>query len=332
MSVPQASIVVPAYNAARTLGECLAACLAQTVPVEVLLVDDGSTDDTCAIAKRYAVQYLRQDNAGPAAARNFGARSANAKILVFTDSDCVPEADWIERLLGAFTYGAVAVGGSYGIANPGSLLARMVHEEIRLRHARLDGEVDFLGSFNVAYDRERFWDAGGFDENFKAASGEDNDLAYRLSDRGGTLRFTDDAVVRHYHPERFVPYLRTQSRHGFWRMKLYAKHPNRVGGDRYASMLDLWSPGIALLAVSFSVFALALMPAGMTRIPIAITAVWINFLWAAVHMPNALAMRRACGDGRMLLFVPVAMMRDLARAWGMLHGAWRFLVLRKSTA
>lgn len=332
MSGVQASIVVPAYNAAATLNECLEACLAQTVPVEVIVVDDGSTDETAAIAQRHPVTYLHQDNAGPAAARNFGARAAKAGVLAFTDSDCLPDPRWIEKLLGAFKYGAAGVGGTYGIANPESLLARLIHAEIRLRHAGLNGEVDFLGSFNVAYDREQFWDAGGFDEDFRAASGEDNDLAYRLADRDRTLRFTDEAVVRHYHPDRLWPYLRTQSRHGFWRMRLYAKHPNRAGGDRYASLLDLWSPGMALFALTFSLFAAALWPSPAARIPVTVTAAWVTFLWAAVHARKAIPMYRAHGDARMLLFVPMAMARDLARAWGMARGAWRFLIRRKTTA
>lgn len=331
MNEYRASIVVPAYNAAKTLAECLEACSSQNVPVQVIVVDDGSTDRTAAIVREHPVEYLYQDNAGPASARNFGARAAKAHVVAFTDSDCVPEPNWIEALLKGFVSGAAAVGGTYGIANPESLLPRMIHAEIRLRHERFSGDVDFLGSFNVAYDRERFWDVGGFDEDFKAASGEDNDLAYRLADRGNRLRFTRDAVVKHYHPQRLLPYLRTQSRHGFWRMKLYAKHPQRAAGDRYASLLDLWSPGVALLAVLFSVFAVVLWPAEMARIPVVATAIWVNVLWCVIHVPKALAMYRAEGDARMLLFVPVAMLRDLARAWGMGRGAWRFLVRRKTT-
>lgn len=332
MNTPEASIIIPAYNASQTLALCLEACLRQSAPVEVIVVDDGSTDATAEISRRYPVEYLRQDNAGPAAARNAGARAAHARVLAFTDSDCVPEPDWIEKLLVAFRYGAAATGGTYGIANPEFFLSQMIHEEIQLRHKGQSGEVDFLGSFNVAYDREKFWDVGGFDENFRAASAEDNDIAYRMSDRGQTLRFTNEAVVNHFHPHRLWPYLRTQARHGFWRMKLYKKHPQRAAGDRYASLLDLWSPAIALFAMAFTCFTLLIWPASAARIPVAVTAVWIWFLWSCVHFPKALAMRRARNDARMLLFVPVAMLRDLARAWGMVRGAWHFLVRRKSTA
>ncbi len=213
------SIIIPTYNAEATLDQCLKACLAQTyLDTEVILVDDGSTDATPRIAQSFAVHYLHQENAGPAVARNHGARTAKGEIIVYTDSDCVPETGWIDALVTEFEDGVTAVGGTYGIANPKSRLARIVHEEIMLRHSRFDKEVDFLGSFNVAYRKKDFDALGGFDESFRIASGEDNDLAYRLHDAGGQLLFTKEARVAHVHPTRLLPYLRTQQRHGNWRM------------------------------------------------------------------------------------------------------------------
>ncbi|MEK7793540.1 MAG: glycosyltransferase family 2 protein, partial [Candidatus Hydrogenedentota bacterium] len=147
----------------------------------------------------------------------------------------------------------VGVGGTYGIANPRSPLARVVHEEIQVRHKRFGDMVDFLGSFNVAYVRQAFDAASGFDEDFRFASAEDNDLAYRLLDNGGVLRFNPNAVVDHYHPERLGPYLQTQMRHGFWRMKLYAKHPRRTSGDQYAGPSALLGPPLALLTLALTI-------------------------------------------------------------------------------
>jgi len=247
------SIIIPAYNAEATLGECLAACVAQTHPhTDVIVVDDGSTDTTPTIAKNYPVEYIHQENGGPAAARNRGAQAAKGEIIVFTDSDCIAEPDWIEKLLAGFTSDdVVAVGGTYGIANDSSLLARMIHEEIKNRHQQFHEEVDFLGSFNVAYRKNAFDAVGGFDESFRMASGEDNDLAYRLHDRDGHLHFVADALVAHYHPTRLWPYLRTQFYHGFWRMKLYAKHPNRSGGDQYAGIAEFAGPPVSLLIFAF---------------------------------------------------------------------------------
>jgi glycosyltransferase involved in cell wall biosynthesis len=97
------SIIIPAYNAERTLGECLDGCLAQGYPnTEVIVVDDGSTDGTERVARARNVGYIRQENGGPAKARNTGAREAEGEIIAFTDSDCIPEANWIEALIETF--------------------------------------------------------------------------------------------------------------------------------------------------------------------------------------------------------------------------------------
>jgi len=89
------SVIVPAYNAARTLGACLEALGQQTMPreqYEIILVDDGSTDDTAQIAGRYAgVKVLKlARNRGAAAARNAGIAAAQGELLLFTDADCIP--------------------------------------------------------------------------------------------------------------------------------------------------------------------------------------------------------------------------------------------------
>ena len=322
------SIIIPAHNAAATLAECLGACLKQNYsPTEVIVVDDGSTDDTPRIAQQFPVEFVRQEQRGPAAARNRGAHVAKGELLIFTDSDCVPEPDWVQRLVDCFDEGVAAVGGTYGIANNGSLLARMVHEEIVMRHARYGKDVDFLGSFNVAVRREAFERAGGFDESFRAASGEDNDLSYRLRNTGGRLLFTSQAIVRHYHPTRLWPYLKTQARHGFWRMMLYRKHPLRATGDRYAGLVDLAAPPLAGACLAF--LGAALIP-GATRISLAAGAACAGLLvLGRLRLP--LRMMLNTGDWRMLAFLPVMLLRDAARAAGMVRSLWALAVVRKAS-
>lgn len=251
--------------------------------------------------------------------------------MAFTDADCVPEPCWIERLLVHFAQGVVAVGGTYGIANPQSLLARMIHEEIAVRHDRLGEEVDFLGSFNVACLREAFEAAGGFDESFPTASAEDNDLAYRLGDAGGVLRFAKDAVVRHFHPTQLAAYLRTQMRHGYWRMKLYAKHPGRARGDKYAGIADMLAPPLLLLIV-----AACLVSAGcalwLATFKILGIAVAPACMYVAMRIPLPIQMARNARDPKMLGFLPVMFLRDLARSCGMVAGLWTFALLKRGRA
>lgn len=326
---PRVSIVIPAHNAEKTIGACLGACLSQTHPnTEVIVVDDGSTDATSRIAEGFPVHYIRQENRGPAAARNRGAAEATGSFVAFTDADCVPEPDWIAQLLAVFAEGVVAVGGTYGIANPESTLARMIHEEIVLRHASYGADVDFLGSFNVMYDREAFRTAGGFDETFSRASAEDNDLSYRLLDAGGKLRFAPHAIVKHFHPTRLGPYLRTQARHGFWRMKLYAKHPNRAcKGDRYAGLAELAAPALALFAAL--AFCHAILGPASWPIPrdfsILFLMGYVGFRGLLLRQRQRLAHR--IDATQVLFFLPVLILRDIARGIGMLAGVVRFLVL-----
>lgn len=323
------SVIVPAHNAAPTIAPCLHACLEQThAPLEVIVVDDGSTDETARIAQTFPVRFVHQVQRGPAAARNAGARVARGFLLVYTDADCIPQEDWLEQLLTGFDADVVAVGGTYGIANPETFLARWIHEEILVRHDRLNDEVDFLGSFNVAYDKASFDRVGGFDEHFAVASGEDNDLAYRLADAGGRLRFVRAAVVRHHHPSRLGPYLRSQMRHGFWRMKLYAKHPNRAGGDRYAGIADLAAPVLACAAAMslFAAITTALHPAAVLAFGTLSAAL------IAARMAVPWRMMQRSDNAAMLLFLPVMVLRDMARAAGMLRGIWTFWILRRVTA
>ncbi len=325
------SIVIPAFNSAATMGECLDACRSQTHgETEIIVVDDGSTDDTATIVKALPVHYLRQENRGPAAARNRGVEAAEGEIIAFTDADCVPEPEWIERLLEDFDSAAAAVGGAYAIANPNSLFAHMVHTEIVLRHARFDRDVDFLGSFNLAIRRKDFEEAEGFDESFTYASAEDNDLAYRLKDAGKSLRFSPNARVAHYHPSHLLPYLRSQSRHGFWRMKLYAKHPGRARGDRYAGLPDFAGPPLALiLSVSIAVAALKTAWTGFSPLTFALPLT-LCVLYLVLLLPAALQMAWRAGDPRMAVFAAVRALRDLARGLGMVAGFWTFIIRGRS--
>ena len=195
--------------------------------------------------------------------------------------------------------------------------------------------VDFLGSFNVAYRKEAFDAVGGFDEDFTMASGEDNDLAYRLAEHG-ELRFVREAVVAHYHPAQLWPYLKTQMWHGFWRVKLYRKHPRRSGkGDRYAGTGDLAAPGllVAIVAgIALDLFGVATQ--SMTRgVATALSGFLIMLVTTYVVLRLSLGVRlvRRSGDRSMLTFADAALLRDVARALGMLRGFWHFIVCRRTT-
>jgi len=322
------AIVIPAYNAVRTIGVCLEACLKQTHPVaDIVVVDDGSSDETAVIAEGYErVRVIQQANAGPAAARNRGAAATDGDLIAFTDSDCVPHADWIARLVAGFVdENTGGVGGTYGIANPDVALARMIHDEIQMRHERFGSEVDFLGSFNVAYRRTVFEAVGGFDASFTAASAEDNDLAYRILDAGFRLRFADDAIVAHHHPERWWPYLRTQAKHGYWRMRLYWKHTSRVRGDQYASRLELSAPPATLLFTVMLLLAVADTFVRLGRLSLVLVWCVVAVLFSLVLLVNAPRfgrMVRRAGWRLGFEYLVLCYVRDLGRALGVVAGVF----------
>lgn len=281
------SIVVPAYNAEKTLPGTLTACLVQSVPCEVIVVDDGSTDATPGVAAGFPVKYLRQDNKGPAAARNLGWRSAAGETVFFTDSDCVPEKDWVKKLASLLEGGAGAAGGTYSLMNPASLTASCIHYEIQYRHSSLPENVSYLGSFSLAVPKRVLQRLGGFDESFTIACGEDTDLTYRIAGFGLPLKFSREIKTGHYFPSDTLRFLRQQFRRGYWIMKLLAMHPGRLGRDGYSKPADALQPPLfALLAVSapFCVFP-------------AFAAAWLaaNFIAFLLNLPAAAYAVRASG-------------------------------------
>lgn len=251
------SVIIPAYNAEETLAEAIRAVLAQTVdvPFELIVVDDGSTDNTAGVVHAFpGVRYFFQDNSGPARARNRGAAEAAGEFLCFTDADCRPEPGWLVQMVRPFNDPQVkVVAGSYGIANPQERLARIIHAEIRFRHLELIPEYPrAFGSYNFAVRAGLFLQLGGFNPSYRQASGEDNDLSYRVLRSGAKIRFISDACVEHYHQHLPGRYLREQFRHGFWRARLYADHAGMAAGDDYTFWKDIVEvPLVIMNIVSF---------------------------------------------------------------------------------
>ncbi len=316
------SVVIPAYNAARTIGEAVAHSLSQTkgsLQVELIVVDDGSTDDTAAVAESAGATVIRQRNAGPAAARNRGWKSATGTFICFTDSDCIPAADWLENLLDGFTDSQVgAVAGSYEIANPSSWLARWVHQEIMERHKRMPSFIRAFGSYNVAIPRHVLQATGGFDPVYRRASGEDNDLSYRIIKKGWRIAFRPQAKVAHFHPEKLWRYFMEQYRHGFWRAKLYKAHPDMTGGDDYTRVRDRIEPILVLGILGFALLAVL----GITRL------MWPLFfllvLYFSIHLSWPVSWWLGEGKADALPYGGVTFLRGFTRTFGLAVGFLRF--------
>ncbi len=237
------SIVVPAYNAQKTIKECLTALFRQTVETkdyEVIVVDDGSIDLTGSIARGFPVKLIRQDNKGPASARNNGARQAKGEIILFTDSDCVPENNWIEEMALPFRdKGVCAVKGAYRTEQRG-VVARFSQVEFEERFAKLKKEpsIDMVDTYSAGFRQEVFLGLNGFDENFPVANNEDTELSYRMSSKGMRMVFNPNAIVAHLnHPDSLGRYARIKFWRGYWRMVVYRRFPGKMLKDTYTPQM-----------------------------------------------------------------------------------------------
>ena len=258
MTNPRFSIIIPAYNAKKTLSACLESLADQSVAkedYEVIVVDDGSTDGTAKIAKKFDVKYIFQTNQGPAAARNKGADAAAAQIILFTDADCVPDHNWIREMVSPFSdREAIGVKGAYKTRQT-ELAARFAQAEFEDRYDLLkkSSTIDMIDTYSAAFRKDVFLNIGGFDQSFPVANNEDTDLSYRLSAKGYKMVFNQEAFVYHTHPNSFLKYLKLKFRRGYWRMVVYRRYPDKAVKDSY-------TPAIIKIQTMLMAFSLTLFP------------------------------------------------------------------------
>ena len=170
------SVIIPAYNVGRIVGRAIESALAQTAPpLEIIVVDDGSSDDTGAVAEQYGakVRVLRQANAGPAAARNRGARAAAGDWLAFLDSDDAWLPTKLERQL-AYV-GSPRIGLVCCLTNGSVSTDRITLQNL--------WEYNYIGMSGVVVRRAAFEEVGGFDDDPGLISVEDYNLWLRIAMR-----------------------------------------------------------------------------------------------------------------------------------------------------
>jgi glycosyltransferase involved in cell wall biosynthesis len=321
------SVVIPAFNAEGTISEVVKATREQDLAegLEVIVVDDGSGDQTASQAEGAGAKVICQANRGPAAARNTGWRAAQGEVVLFTDSDCKPHKDWAKRLLGGFTNSGVgAVAGSYGIWNPNSLLARTIHEEIKGRHAKMGGSIRVFGSYNVAIRKEVLEKLNGFDESYRRASGEDNDLSYRMLKAGFSICFRPLALVDHRHQESIPSYLKEQARHGYYRMLMYRTHPAMVAGDDYTRVKDIVEPPLALVLLVLGAVSMLL-----DEVPTHLL-LWLALAYCLLQFVDLIGQSGLTSGLNRWPYAGITFLRGFARGLGMAAGLIWF-GLRKPT-
>jgi cellulose synthase/poly-beta-1,6-N-acetylglucosamine synthase-like glycosyltransferase len=279
------------------------------------VVDDGSTDQTAAVVKAFAgVRLIVQANAGPAAARNRGAREAQGSILVFTDDDCVPAPNWIAAMLAPFRDPEVIAAKGVYRTRQTALMARFVQAEYEDRYhkmAKLD-EIDFIDTYSAAYRRPHFLEMGGYDTSFPVACAEDAELSYRMSARGWKMKFVPEAVVEHTHPDSFSSYLKKKYKFAFWRMLAVRKNPSKGIKDSHTPQI------MKLQLLLIPLLVLSLIFDSLRRLPVP-SSLLVIALFLVTTVPFSLrAMKK---DPWIGLFSPVLLAaRGAAQFAGVLSG------------
>ncbi len=279
------SVIVPVKDMAETLETCLDALLNQelvtyNLDYEVIVVDDGSDDQSADVARRAGVIVYQQKNLGPAAARNAGARLARGNIFAFTDADCAPDQLWVLKIIQAFSNPeVVGIKGTY-CTQQKEVVARFVQQEYAYKYKRTAhfDKIDFIDTYSAAFRKDIFMQNNGFDERFTKSSVEDHEFSFRLAAKGYRLEFHPELIVWHIHDRNIREYCLRKFIMGYWKTELLRSLPQITFNDSHtpasqrwqiilAGIMTLftgvgivWRPGLWLLLVAFILFVGSSLP------------------------------------------------------------------------
>ena len=230
-----ASVVVCTHNGARTIAECLRSLEKLNYPdYEVLVVDDGSTDDTPRIIAEFPfVRVVRQSNQGLSAARNAGLHAATGAVIAYTDDDCFVDPDSLTMLIAQLEHARLedcmvaGVGGPNLAPEDGPTAAAVAAAPGQPMHILESDQVaEHIPGCNMTFWREALEAINGFEPQYRAA-GDDVDICWRLQAAGYWLTFAPSAFVWHHRRATPRAYLKQQAGYGKAEALLRFQHPDR---------------------------------------------------------------------------------------------------------
>jgi lipopolysaccharide/colanic/teichoic acid biosynthesis glycosyltransferase/glycosyltransferase involved in cell wall biosynthesis len=259
MLANKVSVVIPAFNAEATIPHCLAGLKNQSFAdsFEIIVVDDGSTDQTATLASAADVTVITTPRGRPAAARNAGIDKAVGDLICFTDADCIPHPDWLLHITAPFSdESVVACKGIYSTRQK-ELVARFVQLEYEDKYdlLRTQDSIDFIDTYSAAYRRNVLLVNGGFDERFHYL--EDQELSFRLAARGYRMVFQELAVVEHQHSAGFWPYMRKKFLIGYWKAQVIRRFPGQAVKDSHTP--QVMKAQMVLMVLFMATLLLALL-------------------------------------------------------------------------
>lgn len=199
MKQPLVSVVIPVYNDAMRLAQCLTALQHQTYPHEVIVVDNRSTEAIKPICEQFGVRYCYEAQPGNNAARNRGIRAAAGAIIAITDADCIADPDWLAEGMRAITT-APLIGGAIHFTFRGNR-PNVVEYADSLSYLRQQDYIEsehYAAGANLFIHRSVFEAVGYFDERLLNLG--DKEFCQRAYAAGVAIAYCAEAVV--YHPAR----------------------------------------------------------------------------------------------------------------------------------
>ena len=323
---PTVSVIIPVRDGTDVLPDCLAALARQSYPadcLEVIVVDDASTDGTSALVRSEIQAWSQRDInvrlrliekpwGGAGAARNRGVREATGEIVLFTDADCEPTLSWVEEMIAPLADLRIqAVAGGY-LTRQSSKVARLAQAEFedRYRHVAKNRYIDIAFTHSCAVRREVFLDSQGFDERIPN-NADDLELSYRLAQRGHLIVFAPRGLVYHRHPATWSDYIRKKIGRGYWRTLVFKRYPGKLIRDSY-------TPQTLKLQILLAGLALPLTLLGLIGVPLApISALLCWGLLFASTLPFVL---RLADPGLKLLAPGFLIVQAAAIGWGTFRG------------
>jgi GT2 family glycosyltransferase len=240
---PHVSVVLCSFNGGRTIGECLRGLEELEYPsYEVIVIDDGSSDDTAAIARGFDCRVISTEQRGLSNARNTGLKAATGEIVAYLDDDAYPDPQWLTYLAATFKSTEHAGIGGPNIAPPGDgFVAEAVDRSPgNPTHVLLtDREAEHIPGCNMAFRKECLEAIGGFDPFYQVA-GDDVDVCWRLRQEGWTLGYSPAAMVWHHRRKSIRAYWKQQIGYGKAEALLESKWPekyNAVGHLTWAGRI-----------------------------------------------------------------------------------------------
>lgn len=268
---PRISVVMPVYNAASTLAECLTRlCNSSFGDFEIVMIDDGSTDQSRAIAGNFPVRIVPSPGrVGPAAARNLGARVAEGDVVFFMDSDVMVRSDTLARIASAFERNDLEglVGVQAADMRHRDLVSQYKNLWMRWTYVRKQGDVPLFYTTAAAIRREAFLRAGGFDQGYATPNVEDTAFGQKLARLGVRVRIDPELEVEHVKRYSLTGLLRTDFMRAVSLTRLKLRQPRELASNN-TSVPASYMASVPLATLS----ATALVAGAALGVPVAAAA------------------------------------------------------------